>query len=103
MRVSTVQEMGEMDMQTIPTWGLPGDLLMEEGGYVVYSAIMRAMNVRGHRCAVFSGPGTNGGEGGVPGDGSRIPEAVPPNPSIPFRRYGDVPRAPKRPDGKARD
>jgi NAD(P)H-hydrate epimerase len=65
MRVSTVQEMRELDTRAMSEYGLPAHLLMENAGDAVYHVILRELGVLGRGFTVISGPGNNGGDGFV--------------------------------------
>jgi len=82
MRVSTVDEMRNLDRTAITSYGIPGEFLMENAGEAVYFAILTEFGcssldppdgssgscgpgVQGLRFSVLCGGGHNGGDGFV--------------------------------------
>ena len=65
MKISTVQQMRKMDMEAMTSYGIPGEILMENAGHAVYYAILREVGVRHRDILVLAGPGNNGGDGFV--------------------------------------
>lgn len=63
MKVSTVQEMRDLDRGAIENFGIEALLLMENAAIAVYDVIMKEFGVKGKRFAIFCGPGNNGGDG----------------------------------------
>jgi NAD(P)H-hydrate epimerase len=65
-RVVTAEEMAAVDKYTIETLYIPGRVLMESAGRVVFASIReRWAPLAGKRAAVFCGKGNNGGDGFV--------------------------------------
>ena len=63
MRISTVEQMHDMDRNAIEKYGIEEKLLMENAGHSVYFVILRHFgSVRGKKFVVFAGPGNNGGD-----------------------------------------
>jgi hydroxyethylthiazole kinase-like uncharacterized protein yjeF len=65
MKVSTVEEMREMDRRAIEEFGISDRVLMENAGHAAYSVILGETGIREKRFAVFCGTGNNGGDGFV--------------------------------------
>ncbi len=65
MKVSTVNEMRELDRTAIETYGIKEELLMENAGDALYFVIMNRFGIKGRRFLVFCGLGNNGGDGFV--------------------------------------
>jgi NAD(P)H-hydrate epimerase len=65
MKVSSVQEMREMDRRAIEEFGLPDVILMENAGNAVHAVILQEMGIREKRFVCFCGTGNNGGDGFV--------------------------------------
>jgi len=64
MKVSTVEQMRQMDRQAIEQYGIVEDLLMENAGHAVYFVILNTMqSLEGKRFVAFCGIGNNGGDG----------------------------------------
>ena len=63
MRVSTVEQMRNMDKRAMEEYGIEGKLLMENAAHAVYFIILKVIgNVRGKNFVTFAGPGNNGGD-----------------------------------------
>jgi len=63
MKVSTVAQMGNLDMSATEEFGISQDLLMENAGQAVYFVILKEFGVKNKKFAVFCGTGNNGGDG----------------------------------------
>ncbi len=63
MKVTTVEAMRRLDERAIREFGIPEQLLMENAGLAVYTAITRSWQVAGRRFVVLCGIGNNGGDG----------------------------------------
>jgi ADP-dependent NAD(P)H-hydrate dehydratase / NAD(P)H-hydrate epimerase len=65
MKISTVAQMRELDRSAIDTYGIPGEILMENAGIGVFQVIHKHIGVTGRRFVVLCGAGNNGGDGFV--------------------------------------
>ena len=65
MKVSTVEEIREMDRRAIEEFGISDRVLMENAGHAAYSVVLGETGIREKRFAVFCGTGNNGGDGFV--------------------------------------
>lgn len=65
MKVSTVEQMRELDRTAIERYGIPDILLMENAGLAVYDVIRRKTGLVDRRYTVVCGSGNNGGDGFV--------------------------------------
>lgn len=65
MKVSTVQEMRDLDRTAIEQYGITEDLLMENAGHAAYFTLLTRLGVQGRMYAIFCGGGNNGGDGFV--------------------------------------
>ena len=63
MKVSTVEEMRDLDKGAVERYGIPDLLLMENAGGAVYEVIRRRYGIEGKRFALLCGGGNNGGDG----------------------------------------
>ncbi len=63
MKVSTVEEMREMDKKAINKFGIKEILLMENAGESVYYLIREKIGIEGKKFLFFCGSGNNGGDG----------------------------------------
>jgi hydroxyethylthiazole kinase-like uncharacterized protein yjeF len=65
MRVSTVQQMREMDKKAVELYGIPELLLMENAGNAAVQLLKNKFPADRQRVLVVCGPGNNGGDGFV--------------------------------------
>lgn len=65
MKISTVQEMRNLDSTAIQTYGIPEEILMENAGEAAYFVLLTRFEVPDLRLVVFCGGGNNGGDGFV--------------------------------------
>jgi len=63
MKVSTVEQMRELDARAIEEFAIPDQILMENAGLAAFTVIQRELGSSGLRCAVVCGLGNNGGDG----------------------------------------
>ena len=63
MKVSTVDEMRNLDRSAMEDFGISDDLLMENAGQAVYFVILKEFGIRNKKFAIFCGSGNNGGDG----------------------------------------
>ncbi|MFP4197637.1 MAG: NAD(P)H-hydrate dehydratase [Methanomassiliicoccales archaeon] len=63
MKISTVEQMRELDRGAIEDYDIEDLLLMENAGLAVYSTILQEFGMAGKRFLIFCGPGNNGGDG----------------------------------------
>ena len=65
MKVSTVEEMRNLDRGAIEEFKIPDTILMENAGQAVYSVIHNEFGIKGKSFLIFCGIGNNGGDGFV--------------------------------------
>jgi hydroxyethylthiazole kinase-like uncharacterized protein yjeF len=65
MKVSTVDQMRNLDRRAIERFKTPDTLLMENAGEAVYFVIHSEFGIKGKRFIIFCGIGNNGGDGFV--------------------------------------
>ena len=63
MKVSTVEEMRQLDRRAMDEFCIPGHILMENAGQAAYFMILEELGVRDKCFVVVCGPGHNGGDG----------------------------------------
>ena len=63
MKVSSVEEMREMDRYATEKFGIPSLTLMENAGQAAYFVILKELGIKGKRFIIFCGVGNNGGDG----------------------------------------
>ncbi len=63
MRISTVEQMRNLDKRATEKYGIEGKLLMENAAHAVYFTILKVIgNVEGKNFVTFAGSGNNGGD-----------------------------------------
>jgi NAD(P)H-hydrate epimerase len=65
MKISTVEEMRELDREATEQFGISEDILMENAGEASYMVILKDIGIQGKNFVIFCGPGNNGGDGFV--------------------------------------
>ena len=65
MKVSTVEDMRNLDRGAIEEFKIPDRILMENAGQAVYSVIHNELGIKGKSFLIFCGIGNNGGDGFV--------------------------------------
>jgi hydroxyethylthiazole kinase-like uncharacterized protein yjeF len=63
MKVSSVEQMREMDRHAIENLGISEEILMENAGRASFQILSREFGVAGRRFCIFCGIGNNGGDG----------------------------------------
>jgi NAD(P)H-hydrate epimerase len=65
MKISSVQQMREMDQQAIGEFGITEELLMENAGNAAFFAMQQEYDLQNKKILIFCGIGNNGGDGFV--------------------------------------
>jgi len=65
MKVSSVEEMRNLDRKAIEEYGIPEEILMENAGQAAYFVLRDRFGLQGRTYLVFCGGGNNGGDGFV--------------------------------------
>ncbi|OQX95214.1 NAD(P)H-hydrate epimerase, partial [candidate division KSB1 bacterium 4572_119] len=65
MKVSTVDEMRNLDRKAIEDFHIPDEILMENAGLATYSMILNEFGIAGKKFVIICGLGNNGGDGFV--------------------------------------
>jgi hydroxyethylthiazole kinase-like uncharacterized protein yjeF len=63
MKISTVEQMRNLDKSAIENFGIPQEFLMENAGEAVYFVILQEHGIQNKTFTVFCGMGNNGGDG----------------------------------------
>ncbi|MEA1995337.1 MAG: NAD(P)H-hydrate dehydratase [Campylobacterota bacterium] len=63
MKLSTVEEMRNLDKCSIEEYGFPQEVLMENAGNAAYFIILKNFGIKNKSFVVFCGIGNNGGDG----------------------------------------
>jgi hydroxyethylthiazole kinase-like uncharacterized protein yjeF len=63
MKISSVEQMREMDRRAVENLGISEALLMENAGAASIQVLSREFGIAGRRYAIFCGIGNNGGDG----------------------------------------
>jgi hydroxyethylthiazole kinase-like uncharacterized protein yjeF len=63
MKISTVEQMRNLDKSAIENFGIPQEFLMENAGEAVYFVILQEHGIQNKTFSVFCGMGNNGGDG----------------------------------------
>ena len=63
MKISTIEQMRQLDKNAIDKYGIREELLMENAAHALYFVILKTIgNVRGKKFVTFAGGGNNGGD-----------------------------------------
>ena len=63
MKVSTVEQMRDLDKTSIEKYGLTEEILMENAGEAAYFVILKNFGIKNKKFIIFCGTGNNGGDG----------------------------------------
>ena len=63
MKISTVEQMRDLDRRAIENFGIPREFLMENAGEAVYFVILKEHGIKNKKFIIFCGGGNNGGDG----------------------------------------
>lgn len=63
MKVARVNEMKDLDKRATAEFGISEELLMENAGQAVYSAISQELGIKHNKFTIICGGGNNGGDG----------------------------------------
>jgi hydroxyethylthiazole kinase-like uncharacterized protein yjeF len=65
MKISSIRQMREMDRLAVSEYGIPEELLMENAGLAVITAMQREFDLQHKKILIVCGVGNNGGDGFV--------------------------------------
>ncbi len=63
MKITTVDEMRELDLRAVSEYSIPEPILMENAGHAAFWVARRELGVADKSFVVLCGPGNNGGDG----------------------------------------
>jgi len=63
MKVSTVEQMRDLDKTSMEKYGLTEEILMENAGEAAYFVILKNFGIKNKKFIIFCGTGNNGGDG----------------------------------------